>query len=300
MSTAYKRTCQQISVIVFLFFIFASGCERSKPTTIATLNLSGRELVGNFFVQRETAPFVSNSLHTGELTLKGGETATVDLVDLWTEETFQLQGVVPERTRNENSNTLLMTITKDLSLSLSWKSKKQSLTEIQIDNFLNNFKCIPIIIHNQGPRADFVVRLIQEKYVHVCDRQYIEPTSHFINYGFLHLAQPKSDCILAISYGPGVFTETRFAEIPMDFINSSTTPLTAYLQVNQSSETALLYLLKNANPDPRITAENTEWGKNLLHEPSIKISLKRTTDHVTRRNFCLPDLNSLKSSGPKN
>lgn len=260
------------------------------------INASGRELTGKITIQKYEMAFVNNSLHSGTDNYPEGERIAVFVKDPWSLDVFEINSLVPRIPQSGSSNILLVVIGKDLTLSTKWKIDKTSLEDKRRELLLSNFQCLPIVLYNEGRRADFVARLVQRPYVYVCDRLQFAESIHFINYGFLHVAPGASDCKVALSYGAGQFTETNVATIPLELVRQNPNATALYLHVDQVKHRAKLYCLENTESDPRQISSDILSDRIQLPDTFRAIQMQRTTTHVEIHGFCIPDLNALEES----
>lgn len=289
---------KQVFLSLTLLGTILVGCKPTEPTSIATLNCSARELVGTFSIGRENAPFANESIHSGTTSFIGGESVSVTLDDLWTENNFHLTSIVPPRPKHDHNNLLLLSIDEDMQLKITWKIGSESLRDLRLKHLTEERKCTPIVIENSGIRTDFVVRSKQGPYASICDRSYLDPTNRFVNYGLVYSDDAASDCLVLISYGPGVYTKTIAVNLPKHLFTPGSNLNTLYLYVDQEKHRAILYKWNCTTRNPRIVAK--EFLQTNRSEFTLIAELKTDSiaNHFYKNNFCIPNLNDLDLSAP--
>lgn len=265
------------------------GCKSSQPTSIAMINASGRELTGKVVIKNDIVPYADNSLYTGLESYRENESINISLKDIWSGDTYSTSTVVPPQ-KTDDQGLLLVCIRKDLSILTTWKNDTTSLKDRKNELFLQDFQVLPIVVRNEGSRADYLTRLIQSPYVYRCDRLYVDDSIHFINYGFLITSADSTDCKVTVTYGSGTSAKTCIAAIPKVIILANQNATTAYLHIDQAKHIAKLRFLEKTDTDPRRVAEDILLDRIDLTAPPHHIDVKRIAKHLDVDGFVIPDL----------
>jgi hypothetical protein len=273
---------------VTLSVICLCGCREFTPTDIATINNSGRLLLGNFTVGNEQAPFAHLSSHSGLESFHGGENVNVQVTDLWSQESFSLEGTVPIRPEVNKPISLLLEIQKDLTLRISWKADSLSLRQHHVAYIQKEFDCLPILIRNEHAADDSIVRSLQEKYSFEHNRWSDLSMNDPLTYGFTLQGNIVANKIF-VSLEQGEVLRTRFLELPADFKLRDPEISAIYIRLEEGKEHAQVYPLKGTNSDPLSLANDFQEGKIDVPKVAIEVKVFETTEEIRRGIIRLPD-----------
>lgn len=280
--------------LLLLICLLSAGCEHVEPTNISPINNSGRLLFGDLTVGDENLPFAHLSSHAGYTKLRGGESVCAQLTDLWSGEEFIVTSIVPPWPSDDPYLTLLIEVDGNLNLHTNWKTDTLDLETIHMRQYSGFFKCIPIIVRNDGNREDVIVRIKQDSYSYALRSTDTEFGKNQLHYGFLLAGEDFSSSKLLVSYNKSSILETTVLTIPSDKIPLKQSSLAVYVLINEDTSTGKLYLIDCPLNIPRQIATDLQLNPGLVPEECIQMDSIRIQKEFRRLDFRLPDLQELQ------
>lgn len=281
-------------VITLLGLLTAFGCRDKVPTSVSPMNNSGKFVTGNLIIGQEDIPFDSLSIHIGAQTVRAGELVEANLINVWSDEHFHRTGRVPVCPTDDPYATLIVELDKTQNLNLYWKTEVGSLQDIYLERYYRDFKCLPIVVANRGPRKDYVVDMKQGPQAQAFLYTDQDSNQDCLYYGFVHQDENLPPSSIFVSYIQKPALAAHCCRLPTNLstLNKNVTAL--LLDITQDQETAKLYLLENTSTNPRLIAEDLQAQSLQLPAEPIEFPTFRIQSEVRRYGYRLPNIKDLE------
>ena len=257
------------------------------------LNNSGKVLFGKVVVGNEEAPFAHISSHAGHETFVGGEKILVSVTDLWSKETFTLQGIVPHAPTDTLPHSLLIEIQKDQSLKITWNRDSISLPERHFTYMRANFDVLPILIYNNCELPDFRVYLRQGIYSQGYYLNGQDASGRVLTYGLLYQGTVEPGTIM-VSRIKDKDLQTRYFQIPQNLKTDFPNTTAVYVHLDENNDEAEVYLLTHTQADPLQLTQELQQKKLQLPVLSLKVPISETKREIRSGNIRLPDVEGVR------
>jgi hypothetical protein len=285
-----------LRILILLIATSTLGCRYEEPTNISPINSSGRILVGDFKIGDDQAPFAHLSNHGCFRKYRGGDIVTAKLTDLWSDEEFQLSGIVPDCPSDDPYITLVLEVNKDLELKVTWETFTQYIDDRHIDRFIAQFDCVPIILQNQLITEDHsIVRMRQGIYSYWFTREIKDYTDHeVLHYGFVHKQQDSEDAIVLVSFVTPSALETTFFTLPIEKIQKNPDVTAVYISLEHEQKCARVYFLTKTPANPRIVTKQIHSSVLAIDGDFIELPIRKTDQEIRKHERRLPDPEAIK------
>lgn len=281
-------------VVIALLFISAVGCRHEVQTSVSPMNNSGKFVTGTMVVGEESIPFASLSIHIGDQKIRAGDLVEANLINVWTDEHFQLTGRVPPCPTDDPYATLIVELDRTQNLNLYWKTEVGSLKDIYLEQYYRNFMCLPIVVANRGPRKDYVVDMKQGPQAQAFLYTDHDSNQDRLYYGFVHQDETLPPSSIFVSYIQKPALAAHCCKLPTNLSTLNKNVSALLLVFAQDDETARLYLLENTSTNPRIIAEDLQAQRIQLPLEHTDFPTFRIQSEVRRYGYRLPNIKDLE------
>ena len=281
-------------VIALLGLLTAIGCRYEVPTKVSPMNNSGKFVTGTMVVGEESIPFASLSIHIGAQKIRAGDLVEANLINVWSDEHFHLTNRVPVCPTDDPYATLIVELDKTQNLNLYWKTEVGSLKDIYLEQYYRNFKCLPIVVANHGPRKDYVIRWKQGPQAQAFLYTDHDSNQDRLYYGFVHQDETLPPSSIFVSYIQKPALAAHCCKLPTNLSTLNKNVSALFLVFAQDDETARLYLLEDTSTNPRIIAEDLQEQRIQLPLEHTAFPTFRIQSEVRRYGYRLPNIKDLE------
>lgn len=280
--------------IAILSLLTATGCRYEAITSVAPINNSGQFVTGTITVAQESIPFASLSIHIGAQRIDPGDLVEANLIDVWSDEHFHLTGKVPACPTEDPYATLIIELDSTRNLNLYWKTEVRTLADVHLEQYYRNFKCLPIVVTNHGPRKDYVIRWKQGPYSQAFLYTDHDSNRNRIYYGFVHQDENLPHSSIFVTYVQEPALSAHCCKLPTNLstLNKNVTAL--LLDITQDQEMAKLYILENTSTNPRLIAADLHAQRIQLPTDYTEFPTFRIQSEVRKYGYRLPNIKDLE------